>query len=122
MFPVASSAYSGSYSFDIGASVTGSKKHSLANKSTSTTAYANTYYGSTNKIFSNKDTYKVYLEKGWFSSYGTSNITADGNYYDCSFGILPKGNYVVRIVKTARKTYGAHVRGYGTINQQYAKK
>lgn len=65
------SAYSGSYSFDISARIEGSDTHSLSNKSTSTTATADTY-GSVGKVQSTKSHYTVELYKSIFTNYGVS--------------------------------------------------
>ncbi|WP_026907598.1 hypothetical protein [Paucisalibacillus globulus] len=61
LIPIATSAYSGSYSFEMSHIVYGSTKHSLSNKSTSTTAKGQTYLGS-GKVNSTKSTFYVALD------------------------------------------------------------
>lgn len=112
--PIMTNAYSGSYSFSINSSIKGTTKHSLANKKTTTTATANTYY--TDEVISTKDNFKVYLNKG-FSSYDAAEIKANGLPSTKSFGTVKKGSYTVSVYKTTRNTYGATVKGKGTINQ-----
>ncbi len=78
---------------------------------------ADTYYGNSSKVFSNKDTYKVHLRKNWLTSYSIHNITANGSTYSRSFGEEAKATYTIGVIKTSNKTAGAHVRGSGTIIQ-----
>ncbi|MEI3612673.1 hypothetical protein [Pseudogracilibacillus sp. SO30301A] len=115
--PVITNAYSGSYSFSINSSVKRSTKHSLAKKKTTTTVKANTYY--TGDIIKTKDSYQVSLNRG-LSSYSITPTLANGSSYSISFGTVKKGDYTVNVYKTTRKTYGATVKGSGTI-KQYAK-
>lgn len=112
--PVITNAYSGSYSFSINSSVKGSTKHSLANKKTTTTVKANTYY--TGEIIKTKDNYQVYLNRG-LSSYSITSTPANGSSHSKSFGTVKKGDYTVSVYKTTRNTYGATVKGSGTIKQ-----
>ncbi|TPE67874.1 hypothetical protein [Halalkalibacterium halodurans] len=111
--PTNANAYSGSYSFDISYGVEGSKKHSLANKSTSTTARANTYWHS-GEVKSSKGRYDVSLKRT-LKTYTTSLITADGTSAKRNFGTVTKNDYTVRVDK--RTGDADRIKGSGTINQ-----
>ncbi|GFN33790.1 hypothetical protein [Paenibacillus xylaniclasticus] len=99
------SAYSGKYSFTISYSIKGKTEHSLDNKSTSTDVTAQSYdydYSSGyegQKISSNKDNFTVSIIKGLFTEYSVSGIKADGNSYSKNFGVVSKGDYVVKVTK-----------------------
>jgi hypothetical protein len=111
--PSAAAAYSGSYSFDISYSVTGTKDHNLASKSTWTTAKANTYSYS-GEVQSAKSSYTVSIVK-LLKSYVTSPIPADGYSYKKSYGTISSGTYNVTVNKYS--STGDKVKGSGTINQ-----
>lgn len=76
IIPGVASAYSGSYSFDISARIEGSDTHSLSNKSTSTTATADTY-GSDGKSYTknfgtvSSGTYTINVTKNDDTGYGS---------------------------------------------------
>lgn len=111
---VSVSAYSGSYSFDIGYQVHGTNVHSLANKSTSTTASAQSYYFS-GAVHPNKDDYSVQLYKNWLSYYTVSGLVADNTTQTKNFGVISSGNYTINVIKNGG---GANkIIGSGTINQ-----
>ncbi|KZZ82674.1 hypothetical protein [Bacillus sp. SJS] len=109
------SAYSGTYSFDISSSVSGSKEHSLANKSTSTTAKGNTY-NSAGDVQSKKSRYTVQIYKSLFTKY-SAQMLADGSSYTKSFGTVSSGTYTVNVDKNDDTGYASRVKGSGTINQ-----
>ncbi|MEK4651170.1 hypothetical protein [Niallia sp. FSL W8-0954] len=114
-FPAVASAYSSSYSFDVGYSLEGTKKYSLSNKTTKTTAKANTY-NSAGNVQSNKSNYRVSLYKSLLTDYSVS-MPADGYSYTKSFGKVSKGSYTININKSDNTGYGSRVKGSGTINQ-----
>ncbi|MFU0791225.1 MAG: hypothetical protein ACFWT6_14895 [Virgibacillus proomii] len=113
--PITVSAYSKSYSFDIGYRVVGKTKFNLKAKTTSTEVTADTYYANGKKKKS-KSSYKVYLNKG-LSSKATANIPANGLSYKKSFGKVKKGKYKVEVIKTKKGGKGDRVKGKGEIIQ-----
>ncbi|PZD97572.1 hypothetical protein DNH61_01490 [Paenibacillus sambharensis] len=111
---VSVSAYSGSYTFDIGYQVSGTTKHSLASKSTSTTVSAQSYYHSGN-IHPDKDAYSVQLYKNWTTYYTISNLVADNVSVTKQFGTISAGDYTINVTKNGGKA--DKIIGSGTINQ-----
>ncbi|USB33581.1 hypothetical protein [Paenibacillus sp. YPG26] len=111
---VSVSAYSGSYSFDIDFQISGTTVHSLSNKSTSTTATAESYWH-TGNVSPYKDKYSVELYKNWLTSYKVSGLVADNTTQTKNFGVISSGNYTINVVKTGGNA--DNVTGSGTINQ-----
>ncbi|MCF2941935.1 hypothetical protein L1N85_26820, partial [Paenibacillus alkaliterrae] len=102
------------YSFDIGYEVRGTNVHTLANKSTSTTATADSYYFNYN-VHPQKDNYSVQLYKSWTSYYTVSNLIANGTTQTKNFGIISAGNYTINVTKNGDSA--DKIVGSGTINQ-----
>jgi hypothetical protein len=111
--PSIAAAYSGSYSFDIRSSVTGSTEHSLKAAIAKTTVKANTY-NSSGSVQSSKSDYQVNISK-FLKAYAVSGIPANGSSYTKSFGTISSGDYVVSVFKSDSTGYS--IKGSGTINQ-----
>ncbi|MFB1050915.1 hypothetical protein [Paraliobacillus sp. JSM ZJ581] len=116
LIPIATSASSANYSFKISARVDGSTSHSLANKSTSTTARGQTYYSS-GSVNPTSSYYYPELDGGWFRVYSTGDIKANGYYYTKSFGTIKKDNYTINVIKSKKGSYGEYIQGSGSIKQ-----
>lgn len=112
--PLAASAYSKAYSFDMSYGFDGTTIFSLSNAKASTTVKANTYKGD-GSIDSNKSSYSVALNGGVINYYSSGNIVADGYYYYKSYGTVAKKDYKLRLSKTSSTGY--RIKGAGTIDQ-----
>lgn len=116
VFPILTSAYSKSYSFDIAHEIKGTTIFSLSNKATSTSVRGDTYWANGN-VKSTKSDYKVTLYKSILKQYKTDNIKADGKLVSKSFGTVSKNDYKVYVTKATAGDYGDRVKGSGTIDQ-----
>lgn len=110
--PTIASATSFGYSFNIIASVTGTKKHKLNNDTAKTTVTGNTYNQAGN-VSSSKSTFTVGLQK-LLTTY-TDPIAADGFSHTKTIGKVSSGSYVVVVNKHSAKGY--RVKGSGKIIQ-----
>ncbi|GIO27460.1 hypothetical protein [Ornithinibacillus bavariensis] len=115
LFPIATSAYSGSYTFTMSAAVLGKTKHNLANKATTTTAKGTTY--DIDGKVTTSSTFSVQLHNNWFTAYTVTGFTANNWNYTKSFGTVKKDGYVINVTKTKAGKAGDYIKGNGTINQ-----
>ncbi|PLR76264.1 hypothetical protein CU633_16335 [Bacillus sp. V3-13] len=112
---ISASAYSKGYTFDMAAAVYGSTNFALENKTTKTTANANTYWAS-GDVKSTKSQYQVHLARP-LKTYVAPKMTANGFTYTESFGTVTKNDYNVNVYKSSAGDQGDRVKGSGTINQ-----
>lgn len=91
-------------------SINGTKVHTLANKSTSTTVKANST-DSNGNVISSKQRFSVSIKKSAFTKY------AVGFSATKSFGTVASGKYKVNLIKNTGTIYNRAV-GSGTIKQK----
>lgn len=109
-------AYSGSYSFNIRSSVTGTNTHSLSNEVTKTTAKGQTYNADAT-VSKDKSTFTVRIYKG-ILNYGAPAFTANNKEYTKTFRDgkkVPSGSYKVSVAKAS--STGDRIKGSGKIKQ-----